>query len=93
MKRYPVKVNFSGKTSQLSCLVSAFLSKAGSRKQWLFAQEVAKACCLTLTGAWSVSNSLCSVLPVAEAHLAHCTACAENSVRMCRIPNDIDLDC
>ena len=47
-KRYPVKIKPSGKTSQLSCLVSAFLSNAASKKQWLFAQEVAnlKACCL-----------------------------------------------
>ena len=45
-KRFPVKVKPSGKTGQLSCLVSGFLSKATSRKQWLFTQEVAKACCL-----------------------------------------------
>jgi len=45
-KQYPVKVKPSGKTGQLSCLVSSFLSKAASRKQWLFTQGVAKACCL-----------------------------------------------
>ncbi|DBA78181.1 TPA: hypothetical protein ACH3X2_008144 [Trebouxia sp. C0005] len=32
-KQYPVKVKPSGKTGQLSCLVSSFLSKAASRKQ------------------------------------------------------------
>ena len=31
-KRYPEKVKPSGKTGQLSCLVSTFLSKAASRK-------------------------------------------------------------
>ncbi len=45
-KRYPVKVKASGKTGQLSCLVSGFLSKAASREQRLFTQEVATACCL-----------------------------------------------
>ncbi len=45
-KQYPVKVKPSGKTGQLSCLVFTFLSKAASRKQWLFTQGVAKACCL-----------------------------------------------
>jgi len=45
-KQYPVKVKPSGKTGQLSCLVSGFLSKAASRKQWLFTQGVAKAYCL-----------------------------------------------
>ena len=45
-KRYPVKVKPSGKTGQLSCLVSTVLSKAASRKQWLFTQGVAEACCL-----------------------------------------------
>jgi len=41
-KQYPVKVKPSGKTGQLSCLASTFLSKAASRKQWLFTQGVAK---------------------------------------------------
>jgi len=45
-KQIPMKVKPSGKTGQLSCLVSTFLSKAASRKQWLFTQGVAKACCL-----------------------------------------------
>ena len=45
-KQYPVKVKSSGKTGQLSCLVSRYLSKAASRKQWLFTQGVAKAYCL-----------------------------------------------
>ena len=45
-KRYPEKVTPSGKTGHLTCLVSTFLSKAASRKQWLFTQGVAKACCL-----------------------------------------------
>ena len=45
-KRYPERVKPSGKTGQLSCLVSTFLSNAASRKQWLFTQGVAKACCL-----------------------------------------------
>jgi len=45
-KQYPVKVKASGKTGQLSCLVSGSLSKAASRKQWLFTQGVVKAYCL-----------------------------------------------
>ena len=45
-KQYPVKIKPSGKTGQLSCLLSSLLSKATSRKQWLFTQGVAKVCCL-----------------------------------------------
>jgi len=44
-KQYPEKVNPSGKTGQL-CLVSSFVSKAASRKLWLFTRGVAKAYCL-----------------------------------------------
>ncbi len=45
-KRYLVKVKLYGKTGKLSCLVVTFLSKAASRSQCLFAQEISKACCL-----------------------------------------------
>lgn len=45
-KQYPVKVTPFGKTDQLSCLVSSFVSKAASRKLWLFTRGVAKAYCL-----------------------------------------------
>jgi len=45
-EQYPEKVKFSGKTGQLFCLVSSFLSKATTRRQWLFTQGVAKAYCL-----------------------------------------------
>ena len=98
-KRYPDRVKPSGKTGQLSCLVSTFLSKAASRKQWLFTQGVAKACCLDKLAsdrgwAWSVSKPLILVQPLAEAHLAHCTACAEKIARVWPlIPNDFDCDC
>ena len=45
-KQYPVKVKPSGKTCQLSCLKSTLLRGAARRKQWLFTQGEAKACCL-----------------------------------------------
>ena len=70
-KQHPVKVKPSGKTGQLSCLVSSFLSKATSRKQWLFTQGVAKACCLDkLKGA---SLPLTEVEPDQSANL--CCEC------------------
>ena len=45
-KQYPVKGMTSGKTSQLSCLVPTFVSRAANRKQRLSVLEAAKACCL-----------------------------------------------
>ena len=41
-----MKVNACDRTDWLSCLVSNFLSTAPGKKQQLFAQEVAEACCL-----------------------------------------------
>jgi len=48
-KQYPEKVKPSGKTGQLPCLVSSFLSKAASRKQWLITQRLTAWTSLPLT--------------------------------------------
>ncbi len=76
-KRYPVKVKPSGKTGQLSCLVSGFLSKAASRKQWLFTQKLAAWTSLPLTEVEpDQSANLCfHCNHLQRLYLAHCTAC------------------
>ncbi len=66
---------------QASCLAWCLIvSKAASRKLWLFTRGVAKAYCLDKLA--SSQQTFVSVQPLAEAYLAHCTAHAEEKARV-----------
>ena len=90
-----MKDKASVRTGQLSCIVSDFVSKVASRKRWLFTRgSKAASTSLPLTELSVINEQLISVQALAEADLAHCTACAERIVRVRpQADNVFDFNC